>query len=153
MSDQPIEPTDTGEGSPEVSPGDERETDGSPLEKLQRERDDLYDRLLRKTAEFDNFRKRVDRDRREMAEWAGADILTEVVSVMDDFERPLAAPAPPEAQPYKAGVELIHKQLSEFLKKRGVTKIDALGADFDPHVHQAVAYEEVAGAREGEVVG
>ena len=148
-----MEPMDTGEGSPEVLPVDERAADGSPLEKLQRERDDFYDRLLRKTAEFDNFRKRVDRDRREMAEWAGADILTEVVSVMDDFERALAAPAPPEAQPYKAGVELIHKQLSEFLKKRGVTKIDALGADFDPHVHQAVAYEEVAGAREGEVVG
>ena len=117
-----MEPMDTGEGSPDVSPVDERAADFSPLEKLQRERDDYYNRLLRKTAEFDNFRKRVDRDRREMAEWAGADILTEVVSVMDDFERALAAPAPPEAKPYKAGVELIHKQLNEFLKKRGVTK-------------------------------
>ncbi|MGH9199942.1 MAG: nucleotide exchange factor GrpE [Vicinamibacterales bacterium] len=153
MSDQPIEPTDIGEGSPEAPPAEGQETEVSALEKLQRERDDYYDRLLRKTAEFDNFRKRVERDRREMAEWAGADILIEVLSVMDDFERALAADAPPEAQPYKAGVELIHKQLAEFLKKRGVTKIDALGADFDPHWHQAVAYEEVPGAREGEVVG
>jgi molecular chaperone GrpE len=147
-----MEPTDTGEGSPEVSPPQEGETEVSALERLQRERDEYYDRLLRKTAEFDNFRKRVDRDRREMAEWAGADILTEVLSVMDDFERALATPAPPEAQPYKAGVELIHKQLAEFLKKRGVTKLEALGTDFDPHVHQAVSYEEVPGAREGEVV-
>jgi molecular chaperone GrpE len=147
-----MEPTDTGEGAPEVSPTQARETEVSPLDKLQRERDDYYDRLLRKTAEFDNFRKRVERDRQEMAEWAGADILAEVLSVMDDFERALAAPAPREAQPYKAGVELIHKQLAEFLKKRGVTKIEALGADFDPHVHQAVSYEEVKGAREGEVV-
>jgi molecular chaperone GrpE len=153
MSDQPIEPNETGEGSPDLEPVEGRGSDGSPLEKLQRERNDYYDRLLRKTAEFDNFRKRVERDRREMAEWAGADILTEVVSVMDDFERALAAPAPPEAKPYRAGVELIHKQLAEMLKKRGVTKIEALGADFDPHQHQAVAYEEVAGAREGEVVG
>jgi molecular chaperone GrpE len=152
MSDQPIEPTGSGEGSPEVSPVEEREPEATALDKLQRERDDFYDRLLRKTAEFDNFRKRVERDRREMAEWAGADILSEVVAVMDDFERALAAPAPPEAQPYKAGVELMHKQLSELLKKRGVTKIEALGADFDPHLHQAVSYEEVPGAREGEVV-
>ncbi len=152
MSDQPIEPVDTGEGSPDVSPAQERAAGDSAVEKLQRERDDYYDRLLRKTAEFDNFRKRVDRDRREMAEWAGADILSEVVAVMDDFERALAAAAPPEAQPYRAGVELIHKQLAEFLKKRGVTKIDALGTDFDPHLHQAVAYEEVPGAREGEIV-
>jgi len=147
-----MEPGDTGEGAPDVPSTGERVQEGSPLETLQRERDDYYDRLLRKTAEFDNFRKRVDRDRRDMAEWAGADILTEVVSVMDDFARALAAPAPPEAQVYKVGVELIHKQLNEFLKKRGVTKIEALGADFDPHIHQAVAYEEVPGAREGEVV-
>ena len=59
-----------------MSPALEREAESSPIEQLQRERDDYYDRLLRKTAEFDNFRKRVERDRREMAEWAGADILT-----------------------------------------------------------------------------
>jgi molecular chaperone GrpE len=152
MSDQPFEPTDTSEGAPDAQPALEREAETPPLEKLQRERDDYYDRLLRKTAEFDNYRKRIDRERREMAEWAGADILTEVVNVLDDFERALAAPAPREAQPYRAGVELIHKQLADLLKKRGVTKIEALGADFDPHLHQAVAYEEAPGAREGEVV-
>ena len=152
MSDQPFEPADTSEGAPDEQPALGRETDVPALEKAQRERDDYYDRLLRKTAEFDNYRKRIDRERREMAEWAGADILTEVVKVLDDFERALAAPAPPEAQRYRAGVELIHKQLADLLKKRGVTKIEALGADFDPHLHQAVAYEEAPGAREGEVV-
>jgi molecular chaperone GrpE len=64
-----------------------------------------------------------------------------------------AVEAPPEAQSFKAGVELIQRQLSELLKKRGVATVEALGADFDPHLHQAVAYEEVPGAREGEVVG
>lgn len=151
MSDQTIEPNDSGERSPGAST-EGRQAPDSAIDKLQRERDDYYDRLLRKTAEFDNFRKRVEQNRQEMAEWAAADILAEVVSVMDDFERALAAKAPPEARPYKAGVELIHKQLADFLKKRGVTKIEALGADFDPHQHQAVAYEEVPGAREGEVV-
>jgi len=147
-----MEPGDTGEGAPDVPSTGERVQEGSPLETLQRERDDYYDRLLRKTAEFDNFRKRVDRDRRDMAEWAGADILTEVVSVMDDFEGALAAQAPPEAQVYKVGVELIHKQLSEILRKRGVRAIEAVGEDFDPHYHQAVVYEPAEGRREGEVI-
>jgi len=126
--------------------------DDSAQDSLQRERDDLYDRLLRKTAEFDNFRKRVERDRKEMIEWAAADVLTDLLSIADDFDRALAAEAPPEAQAYKAGLELIQRQLADLLKKRGVTVVEALGADFDPHVHQAVAYDEVAGARDGEVV-
>jgi molecular chaperone GrpE len=123
------------------------------FEALQKERDELFDRLLRKTAEFDNFRKRVERDRKEMMEWAAADVLAELLAVLDDFDRALAADAPPEAQAYRAGVELIHRQLTDLIRKRGVTPIEALGADFDPHVHQAVAYEESPGARDGEVIG
>ena len=144
MNDQNLDPQDTpAPAAPEANPADA----------LQKERDDLYDRLLRKSAEFDNFRKRVERDRKEMIEWAAADVLTDLLTIVDDFDRALAAPAPPEAQQFKAGLELINRQLAELLKKRGVTLVEALGADFDPHVHQAVAYEEVAGGREGEVVG
>lgn len=120
--------------------------------KTRRERDDYYDRLLRKTAEFDNYRKRVERERREQMEWAAADVLGDLLAVLDDFDRALKAAAPPEAEPYRTGVELIHRQLSELVRKRGAVPIDALGADFDPNVHQAVAYEEVPGARDGEVV-
>ena len=152
MSDQtqdPHDPTAAPAGAPEAA-GTTPQDSGSAL---QKERDDLLDRLLRKTAEFDNFRKRVERDRKEMIEWAAAEVLNDLLSVVDDFDRALAAPAPPEAQQFKAGLELINRQLGELLKKRGVTIVEALGADFDPHVHQAVAYEEVAGAREGEVVG
>ena len=87
-----------------------------------------------------------------MIEWAAADVLGDLINIVDDFDRALAAEAPPEALPYITGLELIQRQLADMLKRRGVTAIDALGADFDPHLHQAVAYEEVAGAREGEVV-
>lgn len=120
---------------------------------LERERDDLLDRLLRKTAEFDNYRKRVDKERREHAEWAAADVLGDVLLVLDDFDRALGIEAPPEAQSYRAGFELIHRQLDDLLRKRGVTSLETLGTDFDPHLHQAVAYEESPGAREGEIVG
>jgi molecular chaperone GrpE len=125
----------------------------SETDALRRERDEVYDRLLRKTAEFDNYRKRVEKDRREQAEWAAADVIADVLNAVDDFERALATEAPPEAQAYKAGVELIHRQLAEVLRRRGVTTFDSLGVDFDPHLHQAVAYEESPGAREGEVIG
>lgn len=122
------------------------------MESLQKERDDLYDRLLRKSAEFDNYRKRIERERKEFTEWAAADVLGDLLAVMDDFERALAAEAPAAAQPYKAGVELIHRALADLVRKRGVTAIEVRGADFDPHLHQAVAYEKVEGRREGEVV-
>ena len=147
---EPIDPQDTTAETTDAAAAPEATQDTSAL---QKDRDDLYDRLLRKSAEFDNFRKRVERDRKDMIEWAAADVIGDLLSVVDDFDRAIAAPAPPEAQQYKAGIELIQRQLAELLKKRGVSTIEALGADFDPHQHQAVAYEEVAGAREGEVVG
>ena len=153
MSDEPIEPQDA---APEATPDTAAPPDTSaPAEgqSLQKERDDLYDRLLRKTAEFDNFRKRVERDRKDMIEWAAADTIGELLPIIDDFDRALAAPAPPEAQAFKAGVDMIQRQIAELLKKRGVVTIEPLGADFDPHQHQAVAYEETPGAREGEIIG
>ena len=148
MSEQPLDPQQETPASTDAAP------DGPPeMLALQKERDDLYDRLLRKTAEFDNFRKRIERDRKDMIERAAEEVLADLLSIVDDFDRALAADAPPEAQAYKSGLELIQRQLAELLKKRGVTPVEALGADFDPHLHQAVAYEEVPGAREGEVVG
>jgi len=151
MNNETQDPQDTGATAPDDVP-QEAGVATTP-EALKKERDDLYDRLLRKTAEFDNFRKRVERDRRDMIEWAAADVMNELLSIVDDFDRALAAEAPREAQGYKAGLELISRQLAELLKKRGVSTIDPIGMDFDPHLHQAVAYEEVQGAREGEVVG
>jgi molecular chaperone GrpE len=148
MSDTPVS---------DVPPSPADPVDGGatpdPVAMLQRERDDLHDRLLRKSAEFDNFRKRTERERRDFAEWAAAELINDVVAVVDDFERALGVEAPPEAAKYREGVELIHRQLLDLLKKRGLQPIAALGADFDPTWHQAVAYDEIPGARDGEVVG
>jgi molecular chaperone GrpE len=120
---------------------------------LKRQRDEFYERLLRKTAEFDNYRKRTDRERIQLSEAAAADLIQELLPLVDDLERALKADAGgPETEAIRRGVELIQKQLLETLRKRGVTPIDALGADFDPHFHQAVSHEAAEGRREGEVV-
>ena len=125
-------------------------------ENVRRERDDYRDRLLRATAEFDNYRKRVERDRAQLADFATAEILRDVLPVIDDLERALAAtPASDTAASvagYRAGVELIHRQVLELLRKRKVTPIEALGADFDPNVHQAVTQEPSSTHRDGEVI-
>ena len=118
---------------------------------LQKQRDDYYDRLLRKTAEFDNYRKRTERERLQLSEAAAADLIEDLLPLLDDMERALRVDAGAEADPIRRGVELIHKQLTETLRKRGVKPIESLGADFDPHFHQAVAHEPTEGHREGEV--
>ncbi len=122
-------------------------------DELQRQRDDFYDRLLRKTAEFDNYRKRVERDRQSMAEAVAADAVSDLLPLVDDLERALKADTGAEgAEAYRKGVELIHRQLLDILRKRGVRAIEALGSDFDPHFHQAIAHEPAAGRRDGEVI-
>jgi molecular chaperone GrpE len=122
------------------------------VQTIARERDDYYDRLLRKTAEFDNYRKRVERERREQAEYSATDVLTELLPLVDDMERALLADPSAGADAYRTGVELIHKQMLDLLRRRGVTPIEAVGHQFDPHLHQAVTHEVVPGHPEGDVV-
>ena len=107
-----------------------------PPGELQREKEALQDRLLRTAAEFDNYRKRMDRERRDLADYVSADLLSELLPILDNFERALQAPAAADSEPFRKGIELIHRQLLDLLKKRGVTPIEAQGADFDPNFHQ-----------------
>ena len=130
----------------------EPESPESPLETLRREKDALQDRLLRTAAEFDNYRKRVERDRRERAEALTADALSDLLPIIDDLERALKAPSGGDVDAFRKGVELIHRQMTELLRKRGVKTIDAVGTDFDPRYHQAVVQESSPDHREGEVM-
>jgi molecular chaperone GrpE len=125
---------------------------------LQRERDDLYDRLLRASAEFDNYRKRVERERRDLIDAAAADIVRDLLPVVDDFDRALAAPGAPSPNPsanndaLRRGVELIHRRLLDVLRARGVEPFDSIGQIFDPVWHEAVATEPVGSHQDGEIV-
>jgi len=132
-------------------PETESSSAAGDVEELRRERDTLQDRLLRTAAEFDNYRKRVERDRREVSDLAVADAVQDLLPIIDNLERALQAAAA-ENDPLRKGVELIHRQMMEVLRKRGVKTIDVLGADFDPNIHQAVAHEDSETHREGEVM-
>src|SRR2546421_9292633 len=114
----------------------ESEAQDSALDALRKEKDALQDRLLRMAAEFDNYRKRVDRDRRDQAEAATADAVADLLPIIDDLERALQVPVGSNADVYRKGVELILRQMQELLRKRGVKVIDAVGTDFDPRIHQ-----------------
>ena len=118
---------------------------------LRKDRDGLHDRLLRQAAEFDNYRKRVERDRRDSAQFAAVDLVQDLLPVIDDFERALQIDAP-GAESYRQGLEIIHRGLMDMLRKRGVTPIAAVGETFNPELHQAVAYEEHGDRRDGEII-
>jgi molecular chaperone GrpE len=138
---------------PDDAPGGAAAGTALDPEELQRQRDQYYDLLLRKTAEFDNYRKRIERERQSVTEAAAADLILELLPLVDDLERALQVdPGADGTEGYRRGVELIQRQLLETLRKRGVRPIDALGADFDPHVHQAVLHEPAEGRRDGEVI-
>jgi molecular chaperone GrpE len=126
--------------------------DADALSELRDEKDALQDRLLRTAAEFDNYRKRIDRERRDQADAAVADAIEELLPIVDNLERALEAPVGSDTEVNRKGVELIHRQMMELLRKRGVKPIQAVGADFDPRFHQAVVQEVSAGHREGEVM-
>ena len=138
--------------SGETAVGEALAADQDALAALQRERDTLQDRLLRVAAEFDNYRKRVERDRRDQADAAVADAIQDLLPIVEDLERALQASTGDDADAYRKGVELILRQMTELLRKRGVKPIVAVGADFDPRFHQAVVQESSPDHREGEVM-
>jgi len=119
---------------------------------LQQERDDLQDRLLRSAAEFDNYRKRTERERRELSDAVAADLIRDLLPVIDDMERALAASSPATDPALRAGVELIHKQLLEAIRRRGAEALSVVGEDFDPSWHEALASEPAGDRRDGEIV-
>jgi len=120
----------------------------TPLEAITAERDrlleeknDLTDRLLRRQAEFDNFRRRAERERADVLEYANTETVRSILPILDDFERALKVECTGNKE-YVRGMELIHQRLSDALKKLGLEPISAKGLAFDPHIHHAVEMSE-----------
>ncbi len=125
------------------------------LAALRQERDELRDRLLRQTAEFDNFRKRTERERRELLDHAAGDVLLEILPIIDDIERAIgvaSASDEPAVIAYGEGLELIRQQCLELLAKFNARPVKAVGAQFDPNVHEAVEQVTSDTHEEGEVI-
>jgi molecular chaperone GrpE len=103
---------------------------------LAEEKTELNDRLLRKQAEFQNFRNRAERERAEILEYASSDAVKAILPILDDFGRALKSETADKA--YARGMDLIYQRLADTLKKLGLEPISAKGQKFDPHIHHAV---------------
>ena len=136
------------DASPELPPGDPTELLAgvtAERDQLQAEVADLQDRLLRRQAEFENYRKRNERDRSDFLEYAGMEVVREILPILDDFERALKTESSDEG--HRKGVELIYQRLLDTLKKIGLEPIEvAPGTEFDPNLHQAVVRVETEDA-------
>lgn len=109
-------------------------------DRLIEEKNDLLDRLLRRQAEFDNFRRRAERDRADVLEYANTESVRAILPILDDFERALRVEC--VDREYARGMELIYQRLSDALKKLGLEPIETRGQMFDPHIHHAVEMVE-----------
>lgn len=110
------------------------------VDALRREIADLRDRSMRTLADFDNYRKRAERERSEVRRHVAAETILDFLDVVDNLERALAAGG--SADDLKVGVEMILRQLEDLLRRRGVERVAAKGEAFDPTVHEAVSRQE-----------
>jgi molecular chaperone GrpE len=145
--------------SPDENPSAEpQETADSQLAVVTAERDrlaaekaELEDRLRRAWAEFENARRRAERDKSEFVQYAAMDVVRNLLPFLDDFERALKTETADKE--YAKGVELIYSRLSETLKRQGLEPIDTTSQKFDPNVHEAVLREQTEDAEDQTILG
>jgi molecular chaperone GrpE len=121
-------------------------------EKLLAEKKDLYDRLLRKQAEMDNFRKRTQKEKEELRQYAAEELIRSLLPTLDGFERALQHRDENAPAAFYEGLELIYRDLREVLGRAGLTPIETAGQVFDPYLHQAVETVNAPDRREHEIV-
>ena len=126
------------------------EEGGDEIAALQAERDELFDRLQRLAAEFDNFRKRNAREQAGLIARANERLVKELLPVLDDLGRALEAAEEHEGAKLEEGVRLVHRALADLLAKEGLAEIETDGK-FDPHVHEALL-SQPSDAEEGSVI-
>jgi molecular chaperone GrpE len=143
--------------SAEAAAGEDTQSDQLDQMRVQRdglktERDEVKELLLRRQAEFENFRKRTEKERSEYLQYAGMEIVREILPILDDFDRArkVEGGGSPE---YIKGVEMIYNRMYETLKKLGLEPIETAGQSFDPHLHQAVERVETKDSPEGTILG
>jgi molecular chaperone GrpE len=120
-------------------------------DQLRTERDEIRDLLLRRQAEFENFRKRTEKERSEYLQYAAMDMVRDLLPILDDFERALKVEgANPE---YARGIDMIYNRMYETFRKMGLEPIASEGKTFDPNLHQAVERVETKDSPDGTILG
>jgi molecular chaperone GrpE len=119
---------------------------------LATEKDQLREQMMRRQADFENFRRRVERDRTEFAEYAGMETVKVLLPTIDDFERALKSVPAEESGEFGKGIELIYQRLLEALKKAGLEPIETVGKKFDPHLHHAIEMVDTPDAEDSTIL-
>ena len=141
------------DSAPEINQGEaEYANADAEVGKLAKDLEDLRQTLLRRQADFDNYRKRVEKERSEDSRRSTARVIEGLIPVVDSFDQALASHREPEYANYRKGFELIHKQLIDNIAKLGAERIDPLGMTFDPHLHQAMDRLETTDHEDGTIV-
>jgi molecular chaperone GrpE len=120
--------------------------------KLVSDLNELRQTLMRRQADFDNYRKRIEKERAEDAKRHTARVIEGLIPIIDGFEHALAAHREAEYENYRKGFELIYKQLVDSVTRLGVERIDPLGKQFDPHLHQAMDRTETIQQEDGTIL-
>ena len=142
-AEEAAEPTEETEGSEEGSGFMKKFGRKNKKDKKDEKIEELTDRLTRQMAEFDNFRKRTEKEKSQMYEIGAKDIIEKILPIVDNFERGIAAvPEEEKSNPFAEGMEKIYKQLMTTLEEIGVKPIEAVGQEFDPDFHNAVMHVE-----------
>jgi molecular chaperone GrpE len=143
----PLKPDLSGAASADL-----RDDLAQKYQKLLVEKRELYDRLLRKQAEFENWRKRTQREKEDFQAHAVADLVRALLPVLDGFDRALKHRDQRVPEQFYQGMDFIHRELLDVLGRAGLVPVETEGQVFDPHLHQAVETVEVPGARDQEIV-
>lgn len=156
-AEETMEATDATEADEVAEEGLDKKKGFFKKEKKKDKKDEqieeLNDRVMRQMAEFDNFRKRSEKEKSQMFEMGAKDIIEKILPVIDNFERGLSAISEEEREgAFAKGIEAIYKQLLTTLEDVGVTVIEAVGAEFDPNLHNAVMHVEDESAGENIIV-
>ena len=143
--------TEVGEQTPaDGQQADSQTSQQAELQKVKEERDGLYDRLLRKQADFENYKKRIERERSEFVQFASADLMKELLNALDSFD--LAIRNASMDKGALRGFELIYKQFLDTMGRFGLKAIEAKGQKFDPNFHQAVTTTPIDTVEENTVL-
>lgn len=123
------------------------------VQKLLAEKQELMDTLVRRQADFENYRKRVERERQAASNRGVELIVEQLLPVLDAFDNALAGEGSAANAEYRKGFEIVRRQIWDVLSKQGVKRIDSLGKEFDPHLHHAIDRVETTAQADGTIVG